>query len=212
MTTPVVVIGAGGFGRETLDVLDAINAKRMAFDVRGVVDDAPSDENLARLQKRGILYLGTLSQWLTSGDRSSYLIGVGDPATRKRIAAACDEAGMPATHAVHPSAGIGSQFTANEGTVICAGAQISTNVRFGRHVHVNPNATVGHDSVLMDFVSVNPAATVSGEVTVHERVLVGAAAMILQGLSVHTDSVVGAAACVVRDVPPSTTVKGVPAV
>lgn len=211
MTTPVVVIGAGGFGRETLDVLAAMNAEEATFDIRGVVDDAPSDENLARLQKSGMPYLGTLPQWLTSGDGSAYLIGVGNPGIRTRIAAMCDEAGMSATRAVHPSVDIGSQFTADEGTIICAGAQISTNVRFGRHVHVNPNATVGHDSVLMDFVSVNPAATISGEVTVHERVLVGAAAVILQGLSVHADSVVGAAACVVRDVPSSATVKGIPA-
>jgi acetyltransferase-like isoleucine patch superfamily enzyme len=71
--------------------------------------------------------------------------------------------------------------------------------------------TVGHDSVLGDFVSVNPAATISGECSIDSGALIGAAAVILQGRQVGSGSVVGASACVVRDVPASATVMGVPA-
>jgi acetyltransferase-like isoleucine patch superfamily enzyme len=41
--------------------------------------------------------------------------------------------------------------------------------------------------------------------------MLGAGSVILQGLVVGEGSVVAAAACVVRDVPPATTVMGVPA-
>ena len=56
MTTPIVVVGAGGFGRETLDVVEAVNAaaSQPAFEVLGVVDDAPSAENLVRLKSREV--------------------------------------------------------------------------------------------------------------------------------------------------------------
>ena len=57
----------------------------------------------------------------------------------------------------------------------------------GRHVHVNPNATIGHDAVLGAFVSVNPGAVVSGEVVVGEGTLLGASSTILQGLTSCTD-------------------------
>ena len=47
VSSSVVVIGAGGFGREVVDVVEAINAAstaagRAAWDLLGVVDDAPS--------------------------------------------------------------------------------------------------------------------------------------------------------------------------
>jgi UDP-3-O-[3-hydroxymyristoyl] glucosamine N-acyltransferase len=49
-----------------------------------------------------------------------------------------------------------------------------------RHIHVNLNATIGHDSLLESFVSINPAATISGDVHVRSRTLIGAGAIVLQ--------------------------------
>jgi carbonic anhydrase/acetyltransferase-like protein (isoleucine patch superfamily) len=81
-----------------------------------------------------------------------------------------------------------------------------------RHIHVNPNATIGHDSILESFVSINPAATVSGDVHVRSRTLIGAGAIVLQGLSIGADATVGAGAVVTRSVPDGVVVKGVPGV
>lgn len=203
--TDLVVVGAGGFGREALDVVEAVGSHRLL----GVLDDSPSDLNLERLAARGIRYLGSVGQWTAAGDRAEYLIAIGSPAARERVAA--QFAGYTAATLVHPLAGVGSANVIGAGSIVCAGVQISTNVRIGRHVHLNPSAVVGHDTVIDDFVSVNPAATISGDVRVGQRVLVGAASVILQGLCVGADAVVGAAACVVRDVAPGATVKGVPA-
>lgn len=213
MTTPLVVIGAGGFGREVLDVVAAINAERSdnIYEIIGVVDDAPSEKNLARLRARGIPHIGSESQWLALAPSAHYVIGIGSPTARQAIAERLTRERLREATLVHPAAGIGSASVIGAGSVVCAGAQISTNVILGRHVHINPNATVGHDSILEDFVSVNPAAVVSGDVTVQNRTLIGAGAVILQGISIGSQSVVGAAACVVRNVPDSTTVKGIPA-
>lgn len=37
MNTPLVILGAGGFARETLDVVGAINSVSLAWDVLGFV-------------------------------------------------------------------------------------------------------------------------------------------------------------------------------
>ncbi len=208
-----MVVGAGGFGRETLDVIDAINtaAGKPVFNVLGVVDDAPSAENLVRLKSRETEHLGGVESWLSGGNRAGYIVAIGNPTTRQYLVARFVEHGLTSPTIVHPSTVVGSQVAWGVGTVVCAGVQISTNVRIGNHVHVNANATIGHDTIVADYVSINPAATVSGECVVAERVLVGAASVVLQGLNIAAGSTVGAGACVVRDVQAGKIVKGVPA-
>lgn len=218
MSVEVVVIGAGGFGRETLDVVEAHNAaiKRQPssepnLQVSGIADDLPSQENLKRLESRGYRYLGTTDQVIDNLPPQKFILAIGDPKTKAVVDHKFVHAGWKATTVVHPAATVGSQCVLAEGNIICSGAQISTNTEFGRHVHVNPNATIGHDTVLEDYVSVNPGAVISGEVIVKRGSLVGAASVILQGLEIGEASIVGASACVTRNVMSSATVMGVPA-
>ena len=210
-TQRVVVVGASGFGRECLDVLDAMIADGGPVEIAGVVDDGPSAVNLDRLAARGVVFLGSAAEWLTDdADDVRYVLGIGSPDVRRRLVALADASGRRAFTAVHPTATLGAMTSLGDGVVVCAGACISTNVRLGRHVHINPNVTLGHDSILEDFVSINPAATISGEVVIGEGSLVGTTATVLQNLSVGANTVVGAAALVTKDVPAGVIVKGVP--
>lgn len=217
MAEDLVVIGAGGFGRETLDVIEAINAATNVtfWNVIGVIDDNPSELHLSRLQARGYRYLGPLDPQERAAVIDSanlfYTVGVGVPAVRRMLAAKAENMGWSPATLVHPSASVGSCAVIVGGVVICAGVQVSTNVRLGPHVHLNPGSIVGHDSELGPFVSVNPGAVVSGEVSVGSEALVGAGATILQGLRVGERAIVGAMACVTRDVLPGVVAKGVPA-
>lgn len=214
MVTPIVVVGAGGFGRETLDVLEAVNRgpSGLTYSLQGVVDDHPSEYDLDLLLERGVKYIGTSDDLLGHRMREvRYVIGIGNPGVRAKIDSPLRQAGMLPATVIHPTAVIGSSFRPGPGTIICAGAQISTNVRIGGHVHINPGAIVGHDAQLSDYVSVNPGAIVSGHVEVQSKALLGAGAIILQGLTVGEGAVVGAGAVVVTDVSTRSVVKGVPA-
>ena len=212
MSRGLVVIGAGGFGREALDVLEAVIDAGTEFRLLGVVDSGPSESNLARLRDRDVPFLGSEDAWL-SVDRTglSYVVGVGLPGPRERIAGRFDEAGLDPVTLIHPAAVIGTRTALGPGTVVCAGAQLSTNITMGRHVHVNPGAIVGHDAVIKDFASLNPGAVVSGDVLIEHGTLIGAGAVVLQGRRVGIGATVGAAACVVHDVAAGAVVKGVPA-
>lgn len=203
----VVVIGGGGFGREVLDVLrDQHRA------IHGVVDDEPTDRKLELLGAQRVPFLGSVRQLLNSNPGEvEYLLGIGDGPIRRTLDAQLTRAGFEAATVVHSSASFGFDVLVGPGTVVCAGARLTTNIRLGRHVHVNLNATVGHDARLGSYVTLNPGAAVSGGVTIGEAALVGAKAFILQGVSVGEDSIVGAAAAAMKNVGARTTVAGVPA-
>lgn len=209
----LVVIGASGCGRQTLDVVVAINEffGETRYEVLGVVDDSPSETNLRRLADRDVAYLGTTSDWLNLAPPTYYTVGIGDPVSRGRIASVFDEAGHLPVSLIDPDAVVGTRAKISPGVVIRAGAKICTNVTLQRHVYVNFNVVVGHDTVCEDYVSLNPGALISGECSIREAALVGAGAVVLQGLEVGEAAVVGAGACVTRPVPAGRVAMGIPA-
>lgn len=218
MSTSIVVVGAGGFGRETVDVLEAANeaaggaGAAEPWRLLGVLDDSPSATNLQRLADRSIPFLGSVDDFLREPHPdTAYVVGIGATAVRRRIAERCDAAGLTAATLVHPSATLGTRVSIGPGSVLCAGARITTNIDLGRHVHVNPNVTIGHDTIIEDYVSLNPSSSVSGDCVLETGVLVGVGGIVLNGLRVGRDATVGGAACVVKEVEPGTTVVGVPA-
>lgn len=212
MPEQIVILGAGGFGRETLDVVEALIGAGEPLKLLGVIDDRPRDVDLQRLSERGVPFLGNAEEWLLTfkGDER-FIVAVGSPALRKELTKSLREAGLRAITVIHPHAVVGSQAQIGNGVVITSGVQVSTNVTLGDHVHLNPGSIIGHDTSLEDFVSVNPGAIVSGNVVVQTGVLLGAGSIVLQGLTVGAGSIVGAAACVTRSVSAGTIVKGVPA-
>jgi sugar O-acyltransferase (sialic acid O-acetyltransferase NeuD family) len=207
---PLVIVGAGGFGREVADVVDAINgaAVRPAWDFLGFVDEGSPRVDL--LDRRGDVLLGGLD---SLGDRAdvSFVVAVAGAAARRHLVDAGTARGWLATVLVHPTAVLGRDVHIGEGTILCAHTNVTTHVMVGRHVHLDRGVNVGHDAVLGDRVTVHPGATISGAVALDDDVTVGSNAVVIQGLRVGVGATVGAGAAVVRDVAPGTTVVGVPA-
>ncbi|MGX9900048.1 PglD-related sugar-binding protein [Arthrobacter sp. SA17] len=88
MVAGLIIVGAGGFGRETIDVVEAINqisSDAENYSLQGVVDDNPAVDDLSLLSRRGVRYLGTTSEVLdTITSDVRYLIGVGSPVAREK--------------------------------------------------------------------------------------------------------------------------------
>ena len=74
---------------------------------------------------------------------------------------------------VSPYAIFNDLLDVGEGSIICAGANFTTNIKIGKFTVVNLNATVGHDCQLDDYSSVMPGANLSGNVHLKEGAFVG---------------------------------------
>ena len=213
MSDPLVIIGCGGHGREVFGIVEAINngPGGERWKVLGFVDDYPRAQDMARVGRLGSTYLGTTA-WLASLERGThYVLGIGNPTVRSTVDRKIETHNLTPATLIHPDSTIGEDNSIEPGVVVFAGARVTTDVRLGRHVHLNQNCTVGHDCVLGDYVSVHPQAAVSGSCTLGDRVLIGANSVVLQELEIGPGATVGAGACVVRHVEADLTVKGVPA-
>ena len=105
---------------------------------------------------------------------------------------------------MHPLASTGSLVELGDGTVVAAGARLTTGISVGRHGYLGPNASVGHDAYLEDYVTVLPGATISGHVHLGVGTSVGTGANIRQGVIIGEGATVGAGAVVLEDVPEGT--------
>jgi sugar O-acyltransferase (sialic acid O-acetyltransferase NeuD family) len=97
------------------------------------------------------------------------------------------------------------------GTLLAPGVIITTRVRVGAHCILNVKASISHDCVIGDWCNINPGATLCGNVTVGEGAFIGAGAIVREKINIGAGAAIGAGAVVIRDVPPHTTVAGVPA-
>lgn len=202
--TPLVIIGAGGLGREVFDLVRDINRSGPTFDVLGFLDDGDVDARL--LERLGAPLLGSTST--LAGLDALYVIGIGTVAPRRRIDAMARTWLRTAGTLTHPSATIGSDVLIGEGAMIAAGVRLATHTVVGRHSQVNLNSTIGHDAIVEDFATLYAGVHVSGGCVIEEGATLGTGSVILPKVRVGRGAVVGAGAVVVRDVAPGTTVVG----
>lgn len=205
---PLVILGAGGFARETLDVVDAINAVSPTWDVLGFIVDSQYGQPGTIINDRPIL--GDFS-WLEA-HRDTYVVcGVGAPETKLRMINRLAHLNIRYASLIHPSVLKTRWMQVGQGVVITAGCVLSNSIKIHDHVHLNPNCTIGHDVILGSFVSVAPAAVISGNVELGEGVYFGTGAKVIQKKTVGQWSIVGAGAVIISDIPDNVTVVGVPA-
>ena len=205
----LVVYGAGGFAREVCWLAESCPD---AGAVVAFVDDDPSQHGAII---NGIPVFG-LAEARTRFPSARMAVGIGSPRHRETAVARAASAGFDFETLVHPRVERSRWIELAEGVLICAGNILTTNIRVGRHVHINLSCTVGHDVVIGDYATLAPGVNVSGRVRIGARAYIGTNVSIINGesdapLVIGDDAVVGAAACVTRDVAPATTVVGVPA-
>lgn len=231
----VVIFGASNFGSEVLQIfLDFdktqskdCNAIREEWDILGFLDDN-TEKHGASIN--GYPVLGGL-EWLdgqnppyppfekrgregeaTAEGRDLFAIcAIGNPANRKKVVERIEAKGVKFCTIIHPSV-IKSQWVKiGEGTILCAGNILTTNITIGKHVILNIGAMVAHTSTIEDYCTINPRSIISGDVHLEECCYLGTGAIIIDKLTIGKNSVVGAGAVVSNDVPPNSVVVGNPA-
>lgn len=98
------------------------------------------------------------------------------------------------------------------GCQVNAGSVVAAQTRLGRFVMINRSASIGHHSILEDYVSIGPAAVLCGECTIGRGAFVGAGAVLGPKVRIGANATIAAGAVVMKDVPDFGIAAGNPAV
>ena len=204
----MVIFGAGGLGREVLNVFRASAAAGRDVVCHGFIVD-PEFATVPTLHDMPMY--GDLSILRRDQD-IRVVVAVGDPSHRRAIAENIEGmVGPRFASAIHPGATIGGEVRIDTGIMVLGPASIAIDVSIGRHVVINPLVTVSHDCRLADYATLAPGVAIAGGVEVAEGAELGTGANVIPRLTVGAWSVVGAGATVIRSVAANSTVAGVPA-
>ena len=203
----LVIIGAGGFGREVLVLVNEINDAKPTWNFLGFVaefDNGPSPE--------GYTVLGDLEYLKNMNPKPYVVIAIANAAVRERIANECEAAGVPFATLIHPTVRIkGDLVTIGEGTIICEGGYLGINTHVGKHCIFNADVGLGHDTVAADYVSIMSDFTSGGDSYIGKGCYFGLRCTIINKIHITENCTFGACACVVKDATVPGTYVGVPA-
>lgn len=206
----LVLVGAGGFGRETAQAVQAINSGGGGWRLLGYLDD---DVARSGTLVEGVPILGGRDELRHLQDAQVVVCTgrPGDYVSRLRIVT---ELGLPPERyatILHPSAAVSSDSSIGPGSVLLAHVALTSAVRVGAHVAIMPHVTLTHDVVIDDFVTIASGVRLGGGVQVRRAAYLGAGAIIGEHLTIGQYSLVGMGAVVTRDVPADEVWIGVPA-
>lgn len=206
----LLIVGAGGFSRETAQAVAAVNAVRPTWRLLGFLDDDPA---LTGRQVDGISVLGS-SELVHDLRQAQVVVCVGSPRGLYARARVVRRLNLPMERyatVVHPTAAISANSVVGPGTVLLAHAVLTAAVQVGSHIAVMPHAVLTHDCVLEDFVTVASGVRLAGACRVERGAYLGAGAVVRELVTVGAWSLVGMGSVVLRDIPPSEAWVGNPA-
>jgi sugar O-acyltransferase (sialic acid O-acetyltransferase NeuD family) len=206
----LLLVGAGGFGREVAEAVRAANAERPTWRLLGFLDDDPGSRG------RLVGDVPVLGPAETVHDHPGALVALctghpGNYDSRRAIAERLALADDRYASVVHPDATVGSTCSVGAGSVLLAHVDLTADAAIGCHVAVMPQVVVTHDCRIDDFATLASGARLGGGCRIEAGAYVGSGALIRENVTVGPRAMIGMGSVVTRDVPPDRLWFGVPA-
>lgn len=189
---PIIIIGAGGHGLETVWL-----ARRCNRLVKGFLDDTDMKQNKSYMS---VPVLGKIDQYRKFID-CDFIVAIGNCRYRAVLVDKLQEfSKVTFATLIDPTAIVGIGSSIGIGSMVSAGSIITVNVSIGEHCIININSTVSHGCRIDDFSTIAPNASVAGDVIIGKCVEVGMNASIREKLNVQSGALIGMGSVVTKNV------------
>lgn len=204
----MLIIGAGGFAKELLDVCEdlSLNDKLCFYD-----DINLSQSDLFFNKYKILTSLSHAKSYFESVDKC-FTIGIGNPRLRQKFYKIFSSFDGLYTSTISPLSTIGHyDVSIGQGTNILPGAIVSNSVTIGIGNIIYYGSIITHDVKTGDFVEISPGAKLLGGCEIGDFCSIGSNATILPNVKVGNNVIVGAGSVVTKDIKDDMKVAGVPA-
>lgn len=200
------IYGAGGLGREVLELAKIINDREKVWDsFVFIVDKVTADEvNGFKV----IEYEEAKNKYGTSLDIA---VGIGEPMVRKNKFEQLKKDGIITPTLIHPDVHIPETTSVGKGVTIQYGCFISCNTTIEDYVYIQPQCNIGHDDILFEGCMISGFGNLAGNVKIGRFTYVGLSAAIKESVTIGDNSIIGMGSIVYKDIPDKMTVLGNPA-
>jgi len=200
----VIIVGAGGFGREVRNWLyDCLNPDEYAF--KGFVDQNAEALSGYPLSER---IIGDPERYIPC-EEDRFVLAIGDMPSRRRTVESLLSRGARFISLIHPTSIVAETAQVGTGTVIYPFTVISNGARLQEFVHLSLYASVGHDAHVGRYCLLAPYATVNGFSVLEDEVYMSTHSTVVPERRVGRNSTVSANSAVLQDVLPNSLVYGV---
>lgn len=202
----IIIVGAGGVGRETAWIIEQINLRKETYKILGFIDD---NESILNSNINGYKVLGGLDYLLENKMNSKIVVSIADYKIKKSIVEKLNNYEFETI--IHPDVFIHSSNRIGKGTIIYPGTIMTTNITIGNHVIISPKVGIGHDSRIEDYVSILWNVSISGFDYIKEGTFIGSNATIIQNKIIGKEVIIGSSTLVLKNMSDNNTYVGIPA-
>ena len=203
----LIIIGAGGCGREVLQWAKDINEKEKRWNIRGFLDD---DLDALKDKICDVPVVAKVDDYIPDIN-DDFVCCIGNSKIRKVVTEKLKAKGATFITLIHPNAIIADSCKLGEGVIIYPFVLISDNAAIGDGCIVNMHSSVAHDSVLGEYCTISAHCDITGMCTLGKNVFMGTTSNMVPSSKIGDDAYICAGSTVMGRVRAGKKVLGNPA-
>lgn len=206
---PIVIVGAGGMGRDTQWLIERINEaqKNDTYEILGYIDDGIKPGTMVNDHK----VLGGIEDLIKHEGRLAVAFAIGNAKIRKKLVEkSLQNQDLWYPNLIDPSVIMSNRVMIGSGNIICTSVIMTTNIWIGDFNLICNRSIVGHDDRIGNYNTLYPGVLLSGNVRLNTLTEIGTGSQIIQGLRITDEVIAGAGSTIIKDIDIPGTYVGTP--